>query len=135
MAVQELNEIDVMDDENYFSKKRIHNKKGKLSMIQYINSDKKIYKILFFDDFERLSNMSLYNADTGRETTNITYKADGKTISSIREFDSEGDRLLSITFYKPDGLNVSSIIEYSDDGKETLLTLFGDCGQVEMKVI
>ncbi len=134
MAVQELMD-EYVEDEKLFSKKRICDKDGKLSMLQYINSDKRIYKILFYDDMERLSNMSLYNTQTGKEVTNITYKADGKTISSIREFDSDGDKLLSITFYKSDGKNVSSIIEYSDDNKKTILTLFGDSGQVEVKVI
>ena len=123
------------DDENCYTIKRIFDNDNNLSLIQVINSYGRIYKVLFYDDEQRLSNMSIYNPATGREIRSVTYKSDGKTISSVREYDLESEKLLSVTFYKPDGYGVSSIIEYNDTGTETQFTLFGENGEITIKAL
>ena len=61
---------------------------------------------------------------------NITYRADGKTISSVREFDYETGRILKVVFYKKDGQSLSSVIEYDETGSEAKFSLYGDDGEI-----
>ena len=136
MSTQQLITDLIGEDENCYTIKRIFDySNNKLSLIQVINSKGEIYKVLFYDETERLSSMSIYNPQTGREIKGLTYKSDGKTISSVRDYDTETEKLLSITFYKPDGMNVSSIIEYNDEGTEVQFTLFEAGGKIITKVI
>ena len=107
----------------------------KLSVIKILDKKDKIYKALFYDEFERLSNLSIYDTESGKEKENITYKADGKTMSSVREYNIETDNLLKVTFYKPNGEEVSSIVEYDESGKESQCLIFCDNGEVEKFVI
>lgn len=123
------------DEENCYTIKRIFDSDNVLSIIQVLNTLGQIYKVLFYENGSRLSNLSVYNPKTGKEIRNITYRADGKTISSVREYDMETESLLSVTFYKPDGLGVSSIIEYNDTGTETQFTLFGEDNEIITQVI
>lgn len=118
------------NDENCYSIKRIFDKDNVLSMIQAINFKGGIYKCLFYRDGKFLSNMSIYNPETGKEIKNITYRNDGKTISSVREYDFATERLLTVTFFKEDGVSVSSIIEYDESGTEVSFQLFCDDGEV-----
>lgn len=116
-------------DADCYALRRAYDKSGKLSTVQVLNSKKEIYKCLFFDDNERLSNVSEYNVSTGKEIVSITYRCDGRTISSVREYNLETEKLLSVTFYKPDGKSPSSIIEYNDYGTEAQFTIFADNGE------
>lgn len=117
-------------DENFYTVRYLYDKNNILSVIHVLNTLGKIYKCLFYEDGKRLSNMSVYNTDTGKEIKNITYKADGRTISSVREYDTETEKLCCVTFYKDDGISPSSVIEYDEYGYETQFTLYADDGEV-----
>lgn len=118
------------NDTNYYTIKRIYNKENELSVVQVLDIRGKIYKCLFYEEGKRLSNLSVYNPESGKEIMNITYRNDGKTVSSIREYNKKTQMLLSVTFYKEDGKTPSSIIEYNDDGSETQFSLFCDDGEI-----
>ncbi len=135
MPVQDSIADLIGEDEKCYTIKRIFDNDNNLSLVQILNSKSEIYKVLFYDECERLSSMSIYNPESGREIKGITYKSDGKTISSVRDYDIETEKLLSVTFYRSDGAGVSSIIEYNDTGTETQFTLFEESGQVSTKVI
>lgn len=85
---------------------------------------------MFYDETSRLSNVCIYNTDTGKEMRNVTFKQDGKTISSIRDFDPRTGALRSVSFFKPDGKSISSIIEYNELGNEIEFSLFCDDGEI-----
>ncbi len=120
----------VEEDAKFYSIKRIYNKYKELSMIQVLDTRGKIFKCLFYDDHKRLSNLSIYNTDSGKEIRNITYRSDGKTISSIREYNSVTQKLSNVTFYKEDGKSPSSTIEYDNEGKEVQFSLYCDDGEI-----
>lgn len=120
----------ILEEDSIFSIKRVYDDNMLLSHIYVLNTQNRIYKCLFFENGERLSNMSVYNTDTGKEMKNITYRQDGKTISSVREYNPETEKLATVTFFKSDGASVSSIIEYDDWGTQTQFTLFCDDGEV-----
>ncbi len=117
-------------DENCYSLKRCYDKFHRLTHIKVLDIRGKLYKCLFYDDKERLSNVCLYNVSTGKEVKNATYRSDGKTISSLREYDSATNRLLSVTFFKEDGVTVSSTVEYSENGQEVQFSLYCDNGEI-----
>ncbi len=110
--------------------KRVYDKNNALSVVQVLNSDNRIVKCLFFDETERLSNISFYNPDSGKEIKNVTYRQDGKTISSVRDYEYESGRLVSVSFFKPDGKSISSIIEYNEYGDEIQFSIYCDNGEV-----
>lgn len=128
------NNADIMEfignDTNCYTIKRLYNKDNELSVVQVLNEKGRIYKCLFYDEGKRLSNVCVYNPESGKELMNITYRNDGKTISSVREYSSVTKQLLSVTFYKEDGKTPSSIIEYDDFGQEAQFSLFCDDGEV-----
>lgn len=132
MLLESRNDIRELigEDEKCYKIKRLYNDDNELSVVQVLNFRNRIYKCLFYEDGERLSNISLYNTETGKEIKNVTYRNDGKTISSVREYNLETEQLLSVTFYKPDGKSPSSIIEYNDSGSQAQFTLFCDDGEV-----
>lgn len=117
-------------DDGIYTVKYLYDKNNILSLVQVLDALGKIYKCLFYEDGKRLSNMSVYNTETGKEIKNITYKSDGKTISSVREYNTETEKLSCVTFYKPDGVSPSTIIEYDDYGDECQFTLYADDGEV-----
>lgn len=123
------------NDENCYSIKRLYDEDDVLAALQVLNAKDRIYKCLFYEEGTRLSNLTIYNTETGREIKNITYRNDGKTISSIREYNLETEKLLSVTFYKEDGQSPSSIIEYNDKGDEASFTLFCENGQTITQAI
>ena len=123
-----LNLID--NDENCYKIKRIFNKENQLSLVQILDSKDKIYKCLFYRDGKHVSNICVYNVETGKEIKNITYRADGETISSVREYNNETGNLSCVSFYKEDGQSVSSMVEYDDNGLEAQFSLFCDDGEV-----
>lgn len=133
------NNADIMEfignDANCYTIKRFYNKDNDLSVVQVLNEKGRIYKCLFYDDAKRLSNVCVYNSESGKELMNITYRKDGKTISSVREYDSDTNQLLSVTFYKEDGKSPSSIVEYDDFGQEAQFSLFCDDGEVITQAI
>ena len=94
------------------------------------NKKGQIQKCMFYDEKLRLSNICVYNTDTGKQLKNVTYRQDGKTISSIREFDNDSGILRNVSFFKPDGKSVSSIIEYNEDGDEIGFSLFCYDGEI-----
>ena len=125
----------IIDDENCYTIKRVFDyETNRLSLIQVLNSRGEIYKVLFYDENGRLSGMSIYNPETGREIKGLLYKADGRTISSVRDYDLETEKLISVTFYKADGIGVSSIVEYNDEGTEVQFTLFEEGKKVTTKI-
>ena len=120
--------IDGVD--NCYKVKRILNNEKKLSMIQILNERGRISKCLFYDENGRSSNLCIYNPSTGKEVKNITYRADGKTISSIREYYSMSGVVKCVTFYKEDGKNISSSVEYDEKGDEVCFFLYDEKGNV-----
>lgn len=125
----------IENDANCYSIKRLYNKNDELSVVQVLDERGRICKCLFYDEGKRLSNVCVYNSDSGKETMNITYRRDGKTISSMREYNSNTNQLLSVTFYKEDGKSPSSIIEYDDYGQEAQFSLFCDDGEIITQVL
>jgi len=130
MLLKEKFPKELVEDDICYKIKRVYDEENKLALVHVLNSYNKTYKVLFYENGERLSNMSIYNPETGKEIRNITYRQDGKTISSVREYDTETARLLCTTFYKPDGKGVSSIIECNEAGTQTQFTIFADNGEV-----
>lgn len=118
------------DKNNSSQIKKIYNKYQKLSVVQVLNFKGQIQKCIFYDEQSRLSNISVYNTNTGKEIKNVTFKQDGKTISSIRSYDPLLGILRSVTFFKENGKDVSSIIEYNEYGDEIEFSLFCDDGEV-----
>lgn len=119
---------------NYFGKELNNVKKiydgNDLKIVQVLNIQGKIQKCFFYEDNGRLSNMSEYDTNTGKEIKNTTYRKDGKTISSIREYNVNDGYLRFVAFYKEDGRSISSIIEYNKFGTEIEFSLFCDDGEV-----
>ena len=127
-ALKEIAEhIDVLD--NCYKIKKIFDDTENLLMIQVLTSNHRIYKCIFYDEQNRLSNVSIYNTETGKEIRNYTYRGDGKTLSSMREY-TEDNKLACVTFFKEDGKNPSSIIEYDSMGRETQFSIYSDNGEV-----
>ena len=122
-------EPEILEEASINSIKRVYDKK-ELSLVQVLDERNRIQKCLFYENGKRLSTACIYNANTGKEVKNITYRADGKNISSVREFDYETGRLLNVSFYKEDGKSLSSVIEYNEAGNEVLFSLYGDDGEV-----
>lgn len=118
------------EQNNIYQIKKVYNEQQKLTIVQILNQKGQIQKCMFYDEKSRLSNICVYNTDTGKQLKNITYRQDGKTISSIREFDNDSGILRSVSFFKPDGKNISSIIEYNEDGNEIEFSLFCDDGEI-----
>lgn len=110
--------------------KKVYNEQQKLTIIQILNQRGQIQKCMFYDEKSRLSNICVYNTNTGKQLKNVTFRQDGKTISSIREFDNSSGILRSVSFFKPDGKSVSSIIEYNEEGNEIEFSLFCDDGEI-----
>lgn len=129
MAVQQVLNF-ISNEDNCQSIRRVYNKDNILSHIYVLDSRGRIFKCMFYENGERLSNMCIYNTSTGKEIRNITYRQDGKTISSAREYNLETGKLSCVTFFKPDGISVSSIIEYDDYGSQVQFSLFCDDGEV-----
>ena len=129
MAVQQILSY-VSNEDNRLSIKRVYDKDNILSHIYVLDSKNRIYKCMFYEKGVRLSNVSVYNPEAGKEIRNITYRQDGKTISSVREYNLETYKLSSVTFFKADGVSVSSIVEYDDWGTQVQFTLFCDDGEV-----
>lgn len=130
MTIQQILKYVQSTDENCFSIKRVYDKENILSHIYVFDEKGRIYKCLFYEKGTRLSNLSVYNRETGKEIRNITYRQDGKTISSVREYNLETGILSCVTFFKSDGVSVSSIIEYDDYGAQVQFSLFCDDGEV-----
>ena len=118
------------DQNDLYKIKKIYNESQKLAIIQILNNHGRIQKCMFYDETSRLSNICIYNTNTGKEMRNVTFKQDGKTISSIRDFDPRTGVLRSVSFFKSDGKNVSSIIEYNELGNEIEFSLFCDDGEI-----
>ena len=118
------------DQNNLYKIKKIYNECQKLTIVQILNNQGRIQKCMFYDETSRLSNVCIYNTDTGKEMRNVTFKQDGKTISSIRDFDPRTGALRSVSFFKPDGKSISSIIEYNELGNEIEFSLFCDDGEI-----
>lgn len=128
-----IEDLDLLDaGENQLTIKRIYDKFGALSMIQVLNSNDEILKCMFYDENQRLTNMSLYNVKTGKEIKNITYRKDGRTISSIREYNQETAKPLVTIFYKEDGKTISSKVKFDDQGQEATFSLYLDNGEIEV---
>lgn len=117
-------------EHNHFTIRRLYNEKKQLAVVHVLNSAGKIYKCLFYDEGRRLTNISMYNSETGREIKNITFRNDGKTVSSVREYNRETIKLSKVTFYKKDGKSPSSVIKYDKYGDEAQFTLYCDDGEV-----
>ena len=116
--------------ENCYKIKRILNNDRQLSMIQVLNERGRIFKCLFYDENGRSSNLCIYNTSTGKELKNITYRADGSTISSVIEFYSLSGAVKSVTFYKEKKKNISSSVEYDEAGDEVCFLLYDEKGNV-----
>ncbi len=101
-----------------------------LKIVQVLDFQGKIKKCFFYENNGRLSNMSEYDSNTGKEIKNVTYRQDGKTISSVREYDVNAGYLRFVAFYKEDGHSISSIIEYNELGTEIEFSLFCDDGEI-----
>lgn len=132
---EELLEALSSDDDSCYNIKRMYTKEDMLSMVQILDQRNRICKCLFYEDGDRLSNISVYNPLTGKEIKNITYRADGKTICSVREYNILTEKLLNVIFFKPDGKSPSSIIEYNDSGDETQFTIFDESGVAQTHCI
>lgn len=115
--------------DNCYKIKKVFDERNNLKMVQVLNSQCRIYKCLFYDENKRLSNISMYDTDSGKEVRNFTFRADGKTLSSMREY-AEGNRLASVTFFKEDGKSPSSTIEYDAFGRETQFSIYNDDGEI-----
>ena len=126
---QEIQSEHYYGKNGYYQIIRIYDDNKKLSLIQILNSQNRICKVLFYDENTRLSNMSIYNPRNGKEIKNITFKKDGKSVSSIRQYDIKTGRLLNVSFYKKDKNELSSIIEYDEFG-QSRFTLYADDGEI-----
>ena len=123
----ELSEF-IQENESCYSIKKIYDRNDMLSVIQILDEKERICKCLFFNK-TNITNVSIYNPETGKEIKNITYRDGGKTICSVREYDTTTEKLLNVIFFKPDGKSPSSIIEYNDLGNETQFTMFNEVGE------
>lgn len=101
-----------------------------LSVAKVLNEKGKICKAVFYDEKARVSNMSVYNADTGKEIKNITYKSDGKTVSSVRIYNEKNNKIERVAFYKADGKHISSMVLYDETGRESQCIMFCDDGEI-----
>lgn len=120
----------ILDDTNCYKIKRIYNKDKELSVVQVLDIRGRIYKCLFYSEGKTLSNLSVYNPDTGKEIRNVTYRHDGMTISSIREYYTKTHKISSVTFFKEDGCSPSSVVKYNELGDESHFILYCDDGEV-----
>ena len=66
------------DKNNLYKIKKIYNECQKLTIVQILNNQGRIQKCMFYDETSRLSNVCIYNTDTGKEMRNVTFKQDGK---------------------------------------------------------
>lgn len=122
-------DYDIIDyDENSSKIERVYNG-DKVSIVKVINENGKVSKVLYHDENGVLSNISMYNVNTGKETQNITFKANGKTISSIRVYNEDTNALEKVAFYKEDG-SVSTLVLYDKLGIEAQCSMFCDNGEV-----